>query len=375
MPAESPAPDSQVDADPALGRGSTIGSWLADQRGTPLMDVLARAMGTDRSVLTPAQALPLEALVAMSGGRVTDALVDHLVSAASTGSVPELREVRGLMGEPAVAEFDGTAHLDADGLVRVYAPASPSGAGLVWMHGGGFEYGSLDMPEADAVARALADRGVAVFSVDYRLVGDGCRYPAPSDDVLRAWEWTRTNAARFDVDATRLFVGGASAGGNLAAGAVLRLIDRGAALPAGVVLAYPTLMAEQPPPSSELRRALDANPEADVFGPDAVSRMYAAFVGDGASMPMPASPADAPDDVLRAFPSTLIVLGDTDELRISGEVFAERLGEAGVQVRTELSRSSFHGFLNDPDGPWFAPAIELIADVVTATGGEADVRA
>jgi acetyl esterase/lipase len=53
----------------------------------------------------------------------------------------------------------------------------------VWAHGGGFAAGDLDMPEAHAVATALAARGIAVVSVDYRLVGPGCRYPAPSDDV------------------------------------------------------------------------------------------------------------------------------------------------------------------------------------------------
>jgi acetyl esterase len=43
---------------------------------------------------------------------------------------------------------------------------------LLWMHGGGFVGGSLDMPEADAVCRALAVSGITCVSVDYRLCPD-----------------------------------------------------------------------------------------------------------------------------------------------------------------------------------------------------------
>ena len=171
----------------------------------------------------------------------------------------------------------------ADGLVRVY-PAGPMtdasggepGAALVWAHGGGFAAGDLDMPEADWVARSLAAHGVTVVSVDYRLVGDGCRYPAPSDDVLAAWRWTLDHAAELGIDRARLVIGGASAGANLVTGAVLRLLgsggrvapgEAGRELPAGVFLAYPTLLAVQPAPDASLRALLDANPAADRFTP------------------------------------------------------------------------------------------------------------
>src|SRR5579871_523834 len=61
-------------------------------------------------------------------------------------------------------------------------PASETGGGtrpcLVWMHGGGFIAGSLDMPEADWTARELALRaGAIVVSVDYRLCNNGVHFP------------------------------------------------------------------------------------------------------------------------------------------------------------------------------------------------------
>src|SRR5947209_10853361 len=108
--------------------------------------------------------------------------------------------------------------------VRVYEPA---GGGtdrpcLVWLHGGAFRFGDLDMPEADTTAREVCDRaGAVVVSVDYRLAVDGVHFPVPHDDVVAAVRWVRDSATVLRVDADRISLGGASAGGNLAAGAAL----------------------------------------------------------------------------------------------------------------------------------------------------------
>lgn len=134
-------------------------------------------------------------------------------------------------------------------------------------------HGDLDMPEAHAVSRAFADRGAVVASVDYRRVADGQgRFPAGSDDILTAWRWLVAQAAELGADPARLFAGGASAGANLVTGAVLRMRGHepatpSARLPAGLFLAYPTLLAVQPAPDAELRAALDADPDADRFPP------------------------------------------------------------------------------------------------------------
>lgn len=265
----------------------------------------------------------------------------------------------------------------ADGLVRVYTGRAPSradaarpgeattgaaGAGLVWAHGGGFAFGDLDMPEADAVARALAATGVTVVSVDYRLVHEGCRYPAPSDDVVAAWSFTLDNAERLGLDPARLAIGGASAGANLATGAVLRLIAGGAALPAAVVLAYPTLHAIQPAPGPALRAALDADPEADRFGPAAVLDMYENYLGGPVDdAPVAAIPGLAAASSLTDFPRTLMINGDTDELRVSGEAFGAALRSAGVTADVVTEPGTRHGHLNQPDQPAFSSSIDRIA--------------
>lgn len=262
-----------------------------------------------------------------------------------------------------------TPHGAAGGLVRVYPPEAagrrPAPA-LVWAHGGGFAAGDLDMPEADWVARTLAARGIAVISVDYRLVGDGSgRYPAGSDDVLAAWTWTLAHADELGIDASCVTIGGASAGANLVAGAVLRLLGHRPAaeapLPAGVFLAYPTLLAVQPAPDAALRALLDANPGADRFGPAAVRDMYEQYLGGPVEQaPLPAVPGLAAASDLAGFPPVVMVNGEADELRVSGERFAATLAAAGADVECVVEPGTEHGHLNRPGEPAASATIDRV---------------
>lgn len=265
----------------------------------------------------------------------------------------------------------------ADGLVRVYPADGPYDAsaeetpraspGLVWVHGGGFAAGDLDMPEADWVSRAFAVRGIPVVSVDYRLaVDDRTRFPAASDDVLAAWSWTLDQAAELGIDVDRLVIGGASAGANLAAGAVLRLLGHAPAapasvLPAGVFLAYPTLLAIQPAPDRELRAALDANPGADRSGPTAVRAMYENYLGSRVDeAPIAAVPGLAQALDLVDFPPSIMVNGDVDELRLSGELFAATLVAAGVPIELTLEPGTEHGHLSRPELPAASATVDRV---------------
>ncbi|ALX66317.1 alpha/beta hydrolase fold domain-containing protein [Microbacterium sp. XT11] len=261
----------------------------------------------------------------------------------------------------------------ADGLVRVYPAAHPDGTGLVWAHGGAFAFGDIDMPESDWVARQLAQRGTTVISVDYRLAPiptgfrpdlaerDGEHYPAGSDDMVAAWRWAHAHAEELHIRRDALAIGGTSAGGNLAAGAALR-VQGTAEAPALVVLAYPTLLAVQPAPDAELRAALDADPEADTFGPDSVRSMYENYLGGPVDdAPLAAVPGRATASDLRAYPPTFIVNGDVDELRVSGEHFATTLAAAGREVEVLTEPGTRHGHLNRPEEAAATRTIERIA--------------
>lgn len=111
---------------------------------------------------------------------------------------------------------------------RLYGDASARSAGraLVWVHGGAFLGGHLDMPESHWVALELAARGIRVLAVDYtKCLGD-VHFPVPSDDVLAAWRYALAHAEElFGLTPDAVLLGGASAGGNLTAGATARLRD------------------------------------------------------------------------------------------------------------------------------------------------------
>lgn len=241
--------------------------------------------------------------------------------------------------------------------VRVYAPSSPSGHGLVWVHGGGFAGGDLDMPEADWVSRAFAEHGIVVVSVDYRLA-PGVRFPVPHDEIVHAFRWATESGLTDGPWA----IGGASAGGNLATGAALRLAHEGGSAPALAVLAYPTLQAVQDAPDAALRALLDADPVADHFGPAAVLGMYENYLGGPASdADIYAAPGTATTAQLAGFPATIMINDETDELRVSGEAFARALADAGVEIDVSTEPGTAHGHLNRPDDPAAALSIDRFA--------------
>lgn len=183
---------------------------------------------------------------------------DH---AALVAADPGLAEVG--MRDTVIAGVHG------DVPARLYSPPGPEtddrDAALVWVHGGAFISGDLDMPESHWVGLALAARGVPVLCVDYRKSIGGVHHPVPSDDVLDAWLWAAGHAADLGARPDRLHLGGASAGGALAAGVTKRLRDGAGRMPASLVLAYPTVHPQVPPPSDELRRALDKAPAGQGF--------------------------------------------------------------------------------------------------------------
>ena len=114
--------------------------------------------------------------------------------------------------------------------LRVYIPAEPSGAGLLWIHGGGLVLGAAAMDDVHC-GETARELGVTIVSVDYRLAP---RHPFPAaiDDCFAGWQWLRSNLGELGLDADRLAIGGQSAGGGLAASLVQRVHDEGDAIAA-----------------------------------------------------------------------------------------------------------------------------------------------
>lgn len=262
--------------------------------------------------------------------------------------------------------------------LRVYPADAPDGTALVWLHGGAFMFGTVDMPEADQVGRRLSVQGTTVVSVDYTLApmdavtalpppppdapipspeqlraegeaaGPRARFPVASKQVAAAFAWTIAHARELSVSPDRVGLGGASAGGNIAAGAALRLRDAGREQPGGVVLVYPVLHAPLPAADAELEASLADLPAFLTFPPESTSAINANYLGDATDHEGYAFPGG--HDVT-GLPPTLIVNADRDRLRASGQQFAGELALAGVDVRLVRERGAVHGFLNEIGDP------------------------
>ena len=253
--------------------------------------------------------------------------------------------------------------------VRVYTPSDgdTDRACLVWLHGGAFRAGDLNMPEADWVAREVCARsGAVVVSVDYRLAVGGVTYPVPHDDAVAAVRWVRDTAADLGVDAGRITVGGASAGGNLSAGAVLRVRDADGWLPNCLVLAYTTTHAVVPALSNELAERMSEVPRLLRFLPEDRHAITTNYLGgpestaDGYAMPAGA--------VLDGLCPVVLLNAEYDDLRASSEMFAAQLAVAGVDVRQVRYPGMLHGFLNMPSTiEPVSNALDLMAEVVTGS--------
>ena len=246
---------------------------------------------------------------------------------------------------------------------RVAAGGRPC---LVWMHGGAFIAGNLDMPEADWFSREVARRaGAVVVSVDYRLCNDGVHYPVPHDDVVAAIRWACQNASSLGIDPGQVSTGGASAGANLAAGAALKLRDADGQPPAGLIFVYGVAHSVVPPMSAEHAALMHEIPAMLQFPPAATSAFNVNYLGgpvteaDGYAFPALAD--------LRGLCPTLVLNAEYDDLRASGQAFAAALAAAGVDVRQVMVTSMLHGFLNLPAtiGP-VSDALDLIAGTVRA---------
>jgi len=252
--------------------------------------------------------------------------------------------------------------------VRIYTPAGGTPVGvpcLVWLHGGGFIGGDLDMREADWTAREVcAAAGAVVVSVDYRLATGGVSYPVPHDDTVAAIAWVRDRANDLGVDPARISVGGASAGGNLTAGAVVKLRDRDGWVPAALILVYSVLHARVPSPAAPLAAKLNELPPLFRVPPGESNPLSENYLGG------PLSSADgyafAAGAILDGLCPTLVLNAEYDHLRASSEAFTAAAAQAGVDVRQVLIRGMLHGFLNLPAE--VAPVrqcLDLIAETIT----------
>ena len=241
---------------------------------------------------------------------------------------------------PGVVAVDHVVPNDVRVRVRVYEAATrtqPSAA-MLWIHGGGMCFGSVEGD--DQMCRLWAARlGCVIASVDYRLAPEH-QYPAHIDDCYAALRWLAGAADDLGIDRDRLVIGGASAGGGLAAGTALLARDRGEVALSHQMLIFPMIDDRAVTTSSqEIEQPGVWNRVSNGHG-------WRAYLGERAGtddVPIYAAPARATVDELRGLPSTYIDVGELDPFRDEDIAYASHLLQAGVPCELHVTPGVFHG--------------------------------
>jgi acetyl esterase/lipase len=227
-----------------------------------------------------------------------------------------------------------------DGLqvpIRIYSNDNvprPCGA-LLFFHGGAFVLGDLES-EHGRCMRFARDANCVVVSVDYRLAPEH-PYPAAVDDGYFVLQWLRENARSQGIDPSRIAVGGASAGGALAAGTVLRSRDSDGAWLKAQLLIYPVIDNQTSSPS--IQQYFHAEP----WDGERTQKMWREYLRNtSGEVSAYASPARARD--LSDIPPTYIMTAECDPLRDEALIFAQRLLHDGVTVELHHFSRTYHGF-------------------------------
>jgi acetyl esterase len=223
--------------------------------------------------------------------------------------------------------------------LRRYAPAQGrDGAGLIYLHGGGYVLGSLD--SHDDICCGLAElSGATVIAVDYRLAPEH-RFPAAFEDSAAAVHHILSSPDTFGIDPARTALGGDSAGGNLTAAVCLKRRDEGLPLPSGQVLVYPALGGDMSRGSYVSRAYAPGLTTQDMAaydgwytGPDNETARHSKF----------RTPLLETD--YAGLPRAFMVACEWDPLRDDCFDYAARLQAAGVQARVRHEPELIHASL------------------------------
>ena len=207
---------------------------------------------------------------------------------------------------------------------RLYTPAAPARAGLLFFHGGGFIMGSP--ATHDALCRRLAEPGLRVLSIDYRLAPEH-PFPAAHDDATTALAWAR------DVLGPRFAVGGDSAGANLAAS-----LAHHPEVTLQVLL-YPVVdMVDDPARYPSIARYA----EGYVLTAEALHQCATLLIPPGTDR---ADPRLSPirTNLAGAAPAILSLAG-FDPLRDQGTAYAQAMQAAGGQATLLHEPGMIHGY-------------------------------
>ena len=226
----------------------------------------------------------------------------------------------------------------ADLLVRIYKPNGTNlKNGLVYFHGGGWSYFSVDMYDAQLSALAALNDSVIV-SVNYQKAPEH-KFPIPHDDCFTGMKWTFDNAESLDINRNCIGIGGDSAGGNLAAGVALRNRDENLFSIAYQLLIYPCLGVDFETDSYK------NNAVGYGLSKRTMSWLWSLYLNGEEDYGNPyAVPLNSKD--CSNLPPAIVITAEFDVLRDDGVHYVEKLEQNGVPVIFREYPGMIHGFFN-----------------------------
>jgi acetyl esterase/lipase len=228
---------------------------------------------------------------------------------------------------------------EPDVAIRIYQPTlrSKPAPALLWIHGGGFVLGTLDMDEV-MLKRISHEIGCVICSVEYRLAPEH-PFPAPLEDCYSALKWLSMNSRELNVDRDRIAVGGDSAGGGLAACLALLARDRAEVNISYQLLIYPTFDDRNIAPASPtLPDTLLWTRENNFLG-------WQSYLGKefGSESLSPYAAAMRAKN-LTGLPPAYIAVGELDLFLQENIVYSQRLLDVDIPTELHIYPGAFHGF-------------------------------
>ena len=207
------------------------------------------------------------------------------------------------------------------------------GPTMLWIHGGGMAMG---LPEQDArYLKLITELGFTVVCPDYRL-STAAPYPAALDDCMAALMWVASQQEILGGDG-RLFVGGSSAGGGLAAALCLLARDRGSPKIDFQLLIYPMLDDRTASIISRKRYAC--------WNSASNRAAWQLYLGqsDSANQTSPYAAPSRCNDLSSLAPACGYV-GSADLFFAEDSDYFKRLSESGLPVSFKVFDGCFHAF-------------------------------
>ncbi|TYR78120.1 alpha/beta hydrolase [Priestia megaterium] len=251
-----------------------------------------------------------------------------------SASVEEIREnVEAMFGQLPVPSDLITEEVDIDGMKGEWqiVPDSEEDRVLLYLHGGGFMYGSIDTHrgESSELGRAAKAR---TLSINYRLAPEH-PFPAPIEDALKAYSWLLDQGYQ----AKNIIIAGDSAGGNLTVALMMSIRDTKTPLPAGGVIISPWIDLGQTGETYITKEGVDP-----VNTKEAIKQLADNYL-NGVSPNVPyASPIYGD---LRGLPPIYVMVGEAEIMLSESLTFVTRAALAGVNIRFSSWPSMFHNWL------------------------------